>query len=275
VKPETLTSMLNVQLTNEATGFGLGFFAGRYRGHKTAQHTGAVYGFTTAIVVLPEARIGVIVLSNGDIAMAPVRRLTDASLDLLLETVRGETPPAKPQPIEIPVESLGDFAGEFESPSYWAKLFVEGGMLRCLLSGQRLDLTPIRPTKFLADGRMMSQSEFEFERGEDGKVVAIKAAGQTFRRVVPDADKHAPTGWQRLVGSYGLRFIPIIISVRHGNLYASVENEYEYRLAPVNRVTFALPAGMYSDEQIVFQEDAAGNVTGLLMANMYLPRKED
>jgi hypothetical protein len=54
-----------------------------------------------------------------------------------------------------------------------------------------------------------------------------------------------------------------------------VENEYEYRLTPVNRVAFALPPGMYSDEQIVFQEDAAGNVTGLVMANMYLPRQSD
>jgi serine beta-lactamase-like protein LACTB len=274
VKPETLASMHHVQLTNENTGFGLGFFAGRYRGHKTAQHSGAVYGFTTAIVVMPEERIGVVVLSNGDIAMAPVKRLTDASLDLLLEAVRGEMPPAKPQPIDIPAESLGDFTGEFESSSYWAKTFVESGVLRCLLSGQRLDLTPISPTKFLADGRMMSQSEFEFERGQDGKVSTLKAAGQTFQRVAPDVDKRARSGWQRLIGSYGLRFIPLIISVRHGNLYASVENEYEYRLTPVNRVTFALPAGMYSDEQIVFQEDTAGNVIGLVMANMYLPRND-
>jgi hypothetical protein len=121
----------------------------------------------------------------------------------------------------------------------------------------------------------MSRSEFEFERADDGKITALKAAGQTFHPVAPDADTHAPPGWQRLVGSYGLRFIPLIISVRHGSVYASVENEYEYRLTPVNRVAFALPPGMYSDEQIVFQEDAAGNVTGLMMANMYLPRQSD
>ena len=64
-----------------------------------------------------------------------------------------------------------------------------------------------------------------------------------------------------------------MISLRHGHLYATVENEYDYRLTPVDRVTFELPPGMYSDEQIVFQTDADGRVIGLLMANMYLPRR--
>ena len=58
-------------------------------------------------------------------------------------------------------------------------------------------------------------------------------------------------------------------------MYASVENEYEYRLTPINRVTFALPPGMYSDEQIVVQADEAGNVAGVVMANMFLPRRDD
>ena len=66
-----------------------------------------------------------------------------------------------------------------------------------------------------------------------------------------------------------------MISVRHGHLYATVENEYDYRLTPVNRVTFALPPGMYADEQIVFQTDPDGRVAGAMMANMYLPRQAD
>ncbi len=275
VKRESLDLMLRVQLTNDGTGFGLGFFVNRYRGHKTAQHMGAVYGFTTSIVVLPAERIGVVVLSNVDIGMAPVRRLSEAALDLLLEAVLGETPPTPPATVELASENLAEFVGDYESESYWARTFVEHGKLRCLLSGQRLDLTPVGPTRFLADGRMMSQSEFEFQRNGNGIVAALKAAGQSFRRVDPNQVPAAPAGWRRLLGSYGLRFIPLIVSIRHGHLYASVENEYDYRLTPVNRVTFALPSGMYSDEQIVFQEDAAGNVAGVVMANMVLPRRDD
>ncbi|MEX2112431.1 MAG: serine hydrolase domain-containing protein [Pirellulales bacterium] len=275
IKRESLEKMLAVQLTNEGTGFGLAFGVNRYRGHKTAQHMGAVYGFTTSIVVLPEERIGVVVLSNADIAIAPVRRLSDAALDLLLDAVRGQTAPKPPQPVDLNGEDLAKFFGDYESESYWARTFVEHGKLHCLLSGQKLELIPTGPAKFLADGRMMAQSEFEFQRSDDGTVGELKAAGQTFHRVDPSKVAAAPAGWQRLLGSYGLRFIPLIVSIRHGHLYASVENEYDYRLTPVNRVTFALPSGMYSDEQIVFQEDASGNVAGVVMANMYLPRRDD
>ena len=87
---EALEKMFVPQLTSEATGYGLGFGVNRYRGHKTVQHMGAVYGFTTSMVVLPKERIGVIVLSNCDIAVAPVRRLAEAALDVLLDAVANE-----------------------------------------------------------------------------------------------------------------------------------------------------------------------------------------
>ena len=182
--------MLDVQLTNEATGFGLGFGVNRYRGHKTAQHMGAVYGFTTSIVVLPEQRIGVVVLSNADIGVAPVRRLSEAALDLLLEVELGMAPPAKRDTLELSTDELAAFAGDYESQSYWATLTVEDGALACVLSGQKLELTPVAQTTFLADGRIMSQSEFVFEHGDDGKVTGFRAAGQSFRRVAPDQEAH-------------------------------------------------------------------------------------
>jgi CubicO group peptidase (beta-lactamase class C family) len=275
IKRESLEMMLDPQLTNEPTGFGIGFGVNHYRGTKTAQHMGAVYGFTTSIVVLPEERIAAVVLTNADIGVAPVRRLSEAALDLLLEVELGKAPSAQREAIELSTDELAAFTGDYESQSYWAKLTVENGDLCGLLSGQKLALTPVAHTTFLADGRIMSQSEFVFERGDDGKITGFRAAGQSFRRVAPEQDELAPKGWQRLLGCYGLRFIPLILLERHGHLYASVENEYEYRLTPLNRVTFALPPGMYSDEQIVIQEDQSGNVAGVVMANMFLPRRND
>src|SRR5690606_10565276 len=98
------------------------------------------------------------------------------------------------------------------------------------------------------------------------------ANGQMFRRTHETAEK-APEKWKKLVGSYGPAFIPLVISIRNGHLYASVENEYDYRLTPLNRVTFRLPPGMYTDEQVVFQLDADGNAIGAMLAGMYLPRR--
>ncbi|MGE0697399.1 MAG: serine hydrolase domain-containing protein [Pirellulales bacterium] len=276
ISRESLAKMLEVQLTGEPNGFGLGFGVNRYRGHKTAQHMGAVYGFTTSIVVLPKERIAAIVLSNADIAVAPVRRLSEAALDLLLEATQGEPLPAAPQPSAVSAAALAACAGDYESPGYWASLKVVDGALVGTYSGQPIELMPQGGDKFLASGRMMHHTPFEFTRDNAGQIVGFTAAGQTFRRAAAtDAADLPPEHWQKLAGRYGLPFIPLVVSVRHGHLYALAENEYDYRLTPVNRLTFALPQGMYEDEELVFQTAADGNVLGVVMANMYLPRRAD
>ena len=88
LRRESLAEMCKPQLIDEPTGFGLAFMVGRYHDHRSISHMGAVYGFTSSWCVLPEQRIGVIVLANADIAIAPVKRLSDASLDLLLEAIQ-------------------------------------------------------------------------------------------------------------------------------------------------------------------------------------------
>ena len=200
--------------------------------------------------------------------------MSDAALDLLLEAVHDEPLPKQPATTTLPPESLTDLVGDYESASYWAHVYVEGGALRCTLSGQQLELAAESPLKFLADGRIMSRAKFEFERGADSLVVAFLAAGQKFTRVPADLPADV-VGWKPLLGSYGPKFIPLVVTVRHGHLYGSVENEFDYRLTSVNRVTFNLPPGMYADEQVVFQLDPSGRAIGALLANQYLERQRD
>jgi CubicO group peptidase (beta-lactamase class C family) len=273
VKRETLKEMFTPQLTKDANNFGLGFFAGEYRKHKTVQHSGAVYGFSTLLCVMPEENIGVVILSNSDISMGPVRRLADASLDLLLEAVQGEAVSEVEKPIDMSAVDLARFAGEYESQSYWCKVEVVDGKLKANLSGQPLDLTPIGELKFLADGRIMNRAPFEFTKDDAGKITSFTAATQKFTRVDPKNVKPAPEHWKQFAGAYGSDFIPLIISIRNGHLYAMAENEYDYRLEPVNRVTFRSPPGMYDEECIVFQTTPDGKPVGAIMFNMYLPRR--
>lgn len=274
VHPATFETMCYPQLIDDNTGFGLGFYVGEYRGRKTLQHGGAVYGFSTVIIAIPEERIAVLVLSNADIASAPVRRLADASLDLLFEKLKGEAPAQPPQVVELSSEQLASLAGEYESESYWASLKVDGDKLVGTLSGQPLTFRATGPHKLLARGRMMNDAPFEFEALADGAIQGFTAAGQEFTRVAAETPP-IPAAWKELVGAYGPEFIPLVVSVRNGHLYGAIENEYEYRLKPIDRVTFALPPGMYTDEQLIFQIDAAGKPIGAILANQYLSRRAD
>ena len=179
-------------------------------------------------------------------------------------------------------------AGEYESPAQWAKIEVADGWLVGNISSQPVTLTPVAGSPvstFLANSRVMNSLPVEFKRDAAGQAVAFTVSGQKFTRseegdgtvfpetkigTFPTAD--VPPLWSQYVGVYGPSFIPLVISIRHGHLYALVENELDYRLTPASRHVFVCPLGMYRLEHLVFLTDAQGKVHGVNFANMYLPR---
>lgn len=272
---DTLREMFRPQLTGESTGFGLGFSVGKYRGHTTAQHMGAVYGFTTSMVVLPSQKVGAVVFTNEDIAVGSVQRLMSAALDAVLEGKTGTKPPEKPTIVELQSQQLGQLAGNYESQSYWAEISLQGDKLKAVISGQPMDLAPTSETSFRASGRFVHDAPVTFDRDGDGKITAFTALRQHFQRVDSGEATRTPSSWNGFVGSYGPSFIPLIVSIRHGHLYAMTENEFDYRLTPLNRTVFRMPPGLYDDEHLVFEQDAQGNVHAVILANMTLARREN
>lgn len=274
LKPEMLAEMFTVQLTKETNGFGLGFFVGSFRGHKTVNHTGAVYGFTSALTALPADKLGVVVLINDDIAVGPMRKLNNAAVEFMLEAKLGEKPASKPVALKLTAAELAAFAGDYESESFWAKIESGDGGLRANISGQRMTFTPTEPLKSEANGRIVHEGPVVFERDDAGRMTGFTALNQQFRRVDPSAAREIPAEWRKFLGSYGPWFIPVIVTVKHGHLCAMTENEFDYRLTPLNRTVFKMPAGLYVDEQLVFQAGRDGKVHSILLANMTLGRRK-
>ena len=270
VKPETLAEMWRPQLTTDAAGFGLGFLVGKFREHRTVGHSGAVYGHSTSLVVLPDEKIAVIVLANEDIVNGRVHRIGSAALSLMLEAKNGGQPPASPASFNA--DDLASFAGDYESQSYWARLEVRDGKLAGNLAGQQTKLTPIEPLKFTADSRIEDAAPVTFERDDAGKISGFTLGAQKYTRASAEPAP-LPPEWRAYLGSYGPDFIPLIVSERHGHLYAMTENMVDYRLTPMNRNVCALPPGMYADEQIVFLTGADGRAHAVNFASMILKRR--
>ncbi|MGO9109537.1 MAG: serine hydrolase domain-containing protein [Thermoguttaceae bacterium] len=273
VSKATLDQMWKPQLIKDKTGFGLGFMVGKFHNHMAVSHNGAVYGYSSSLILLPEAKIGAVLLCNEDDVNGNVGRLTNMAVALMLEAKLGEPFAPPPAPIKLSPDALAPFAGEYESASTWAELEVKDGRLIGKIAGYPVHLIPIEPLKFLADGRVADRSPVAFERDTAGKVTSfVTAAGQKFTRVVSTADAEPCPLWKSYVGSYGPSFIPLVVSVRHGHLYAMTENLCDYRLTPINRYVFAFPAGLYADEYLVFLTGVDGKVWGVNLANMTLPR---
>jgi hypothetical protein len=255
---------------------------GKYREEPTVMHMGAVYGFTSSLVAIPSRKIGAVVLANEDIAIGPVQRLMAAALDTVAtrrpEMIKPEVFPVQSSnrpPVAAPAmqTSLEDLVGEYESPGYWAEFILQEGSLQAVISGQPMTLRATGPLTFVANGRFVHESPITFELDGEGKIASCTALRQKFSKLDPsEKPPDPPAAWSKFVGIYGPEFIPLIVSIRHGHLYAMTENEMDYRLTPMNRVVFRLPAGLYDDEQLIFQENADGTVHSVLMANFPLRR---
>ncbi len=272
VKPETLREMWQPQLTQESEGYGLGFSVGKFREHRAISHSGAVYGYSSLLILLPEARLAAVVLGNEDIVNGRIRHMGDTALSLLLEAKLGEKPPEPAKP--SPTEDLRGFAGDYESQSLWARLEVCDGKLQGEISGQPTKFDPIGDLHFTAHNRIDEGLRVVFERDGAGAISGFKYGPvQQFRRVPPNPPS-LPAEWRAFLGSYGPNFIPLVVSEHHGHLYAMTENMVDYRLTPVNRNVCALPPGLYADEQIVFLTDTRGCPHSVNFANMLLRRRK-
>jgi hypothetical protein len=273
ITAETLQQMFTPQVTDQDTGFGLGFAVGTFAGHRSIHHTGAVYGFTSSIVVLPEPAIAVVVLANEDIATGPVRSLSDTALELMLMAKTGRQPSEPAKSVSLNTDQLMSLAGQYESPGLWAEVMLVDGRLHADISGQPMVLRPVGMLRFEADGRFAHRSTIEFQRDEQKRIIGMRALGQQFTKVPAETEAAIPRMWQSYLGSYGPDFIPLVVSARHGHLYAMTENMLDYRLTPVNQTVFAMPEGLYADEYLVFQRDEHGVVHAANLANMELKRR--
>lgn len=271
LQKKTLEQMWQPQFTEDKGGFGLGFMVGKFREHRTISHNGAVYGHSTSLVVLPEKKLAVIVLGNEDIVNGRIRRISNFALAQMLEAGFNEPSPAPAAPFTP--RDLAALAGDYESQSHWARLEVRGGKLVGDLSSQPTRFTAVSELRFTADSNLDDATPVTFVRADNGSITGFHLGAQHFQRV-PARPAPLPREWRAVLGSYGPKLIPVVISERHGHLYAMTENMVDYRLTPVNRHVCALPPGMYVDEHVVFLSDSKGRVNAIDFANMNFSRRD-
>ena len=107
LKRETLEQMWTPQFAKpgQKSGYGLGFAVSELDGHRVIGHGGAIYGFATEVVGLPEDKLGVVTVTTMDAANAVTNAVARHALQLMLALRSGKPFPtfetAKPVPPEL------------------------------------------------------------------------------------------------------------------------------------------------------------------------------
>ena len=196
--------------------YGMGWFLSDYRGKKLVEHGGSIDGMRALVAMLPEEKLGVVVLTNlsGTILSIPLSyRIFDAYLGAqpqrdwsaeMLKTMnalqeQGKAAAAKVEAARVkdtkPSLALENYAGDYQNEMYGdAKIVMENGKLQ-LQRGANFtgDLEHWHYDTFRVIWRdqQMGKGFVNFRLNSQGKVEAMNMEGLAEFTRVPEKKTEA------------------------------------------------------------------------------------
>ena len=242
----------------QKTGYGIGFNIGELDGHRTLGHGGAIYGFATTLSMLPDDRLGAIVIGTLDAANSVTDRIAAAALRLMLAG-RQKQPLAVPEAgVELAPGLAAGLQGRYFSGDTGVDLHEFNGKLfySALRGGARGEVRSLGKT-LIVDSPLSygpALTPLDGNRLLVGKDTLTRAPSARFSRLRPE--------WQGLIGEYGWDYNTLYILEKNGRLTTLIEWFFEYPLQQVSRDVYRFPAyGLYDGQEIVFERDPSGQAT--------------
>jgi serine beta-lactamase-like protein LACTB len=275
LKPDTLAEMFRPQYAEKGakSGFGLGFSLGEFEGQRRVGHGGAIYGFSTSFLALPDAKLGAIVVSARDISNAVTDRIAADALRLMLAAKAGKPLPQIERSEPRPPDEARRLAGRYRAGERWGDLYESFGKAYFVpdRGGARVQLRK-SGRGLISDDILAWGNKYDLV---DGSITSGKL---TFVKEKPSATPppSAPGKFLGLIGEYGYEHLPLVIYERDGQLHALIELIEIDPLTEINENEFAFPAdrGMYHGEKLVFTRDKSGRATKVTCASLEFARRK-
>jgi CubicO group peptidase (beta-lactamase class C family)/D-alanyl-D-alanine dipeptidase len=272
VRPETLEAMWTPQFAESGarSGFGIGFGVARAGGRRIVGHNGAIYGFATSLLALPEEKLGVVAVTTRDSANAVLDRIGELALRLLLARKSGQPLPENPDPpAPVPRELARRLDGRYRSGDKTLDLTERDGRLFLTRSDHDLRLE-LRAR----DGALVTDdvlgSGLELRTGSQTVVLGP----ETYTRVAVSRPAPPPARWRGLIGEYGPDHEVLYVYEEQGRLHALIEWFTSYPLHEELRDVYQFPdRGLYAGERVIFSRDASGRATQVVAGNVTFARR--
>jgi CubicO group peptidase (beta-lactamase class C family)/D-alanyl-D-alanine dipeptidase len=276
LKGESLKAMLTPQFEKAGakTGFGLGFMLGDLDGHKRVGHGGAIYGFSTELAMLPEKKLGVVLIANKDVTNRVTTRLADLALRYLL-AVQDRSP--RPEPNEqktVERDLARKLAGKYGEDSPHELIELSGKLYHLPANGGFLSEVRKEGSDFVLAGPLGSRTTFRFR---DTTMLWNLPKQKPLPRVdVKDGlPPETPEDFRGLIGEYGWDHNTLYIFEKDGILWTLIEWFYLYPLEEETKDVFRFPTegGLYHGEKLIFKRDARGKATQVEAASVVFKRR--
>lgn len=192
IKPETLAEMLRPQNIDVPLDLdfrvGLGWMLGGLgdidirNGGPVAHHAGATLLFHAQMIVLPERKLGVVVLANSDTAARVVGKVAAEALKLALEAKTGDRQPERETPGggegSLSQEALQRYEGWYATPVGAVNVRKTSGGLRADVMNRTLRLIPRADGSLGLQYRILGLFPIRIEELDDVGVSRADVAGR-------------------------------------------------------------------------------------------------
>lgn len=249
------------------SAYAYGWNIRKLRGEPAIEHGGAINGFVSQGIRLPESKVLVVVLMNAIGRQPGPGYLADK-----LAAIAAGKPFPELTPITLKPEQLERFEGTYSIDEKQTRIISrDGDNLYLQRGGNKVLLKPYRDNEFFIPGT--SFTRYRFEAGADGKVARMVVLdGQEGDEINPRiGDKPAERKsivlpaekFDRLVGDYQLAPNFVLTVSREGDKYltqATGQGKLEV-FAENETLLFAKAIAA----ELKFQQDAEGKITGLIL----------
>ncbi|MFK7743368.1 MAG: serine hydrolase [Planctomycetota bacterium] len=254
----------------EARGCGLGFFVGQLAGHRRVTHGGAVYGFASTIVALPEQGLACAVVCTKDFVNDVADTVADRALLAALANRRGEVlpPPVYPEPLGVAAARA--LQGHYTCGEEWVELYERGGELYYDPNiGVRTRMRRLPDGSLVADDPMMTSGGRRLVRQANGNLHDGKV--EYLRDPAQPAPAPAPTEIVPLLGEYGWDHNALVVYEDHGRLAVLIE--WLVRDLPDREGddVYSFPPGLYHDDLLRFDRNERGAVVAATVGGARFP----
>lgn len=177
-----------------------------------AWHNGGTKAFISQLALLPEKKLGVVVLANADCAANLVYETAETALRLALEIRHGITAAEKKLAPEIvpPRAALARYVGDYSLMGSLARVSLGKKRLKLHVLQHVLDLVPVSPDRFRVEFNLLGLKSVPIAFPA---VEFLQAEGRRFAvlrdRIAIPAEKipayAIPDSWRKLTGDYRIR----------------------------------------------------------------------
>jgi D-alanyl-D-alanine dipeptidase len=270
IDEKTLASMLKpVRASGDRVNqYGIGFALGEIDGHATFGHGGAVYGYSTQLLGVPDERIGAVASAALDGANGVTRRVTEYAIRLMLAHKAAKPLPEIETTQPLSPDKIAQLAGTYAS------------------GHKRLEIVDMNGELYLYDDLFLKR----LRAVNDGVVVDdptgfgpkitvtsdehLLLNDRAWHRTGEPCPPAAPERFKPLIGEYGWDYNPLYIFEDRGQLWCLIEWFYFYPLTEISESVFAFPdEGLYHGEQLVFVREGDEPATHVTAASVRFNRR--